>query len=159
MKNFFVKLTKMLCVAVLGVLGFSACSDDPEGHWVAYGSPNAKYKYMGTVTDEQGNPIEGINVVMSGDYVSSTPLASLTLKTDKDGKFSTVTMSSVNTRIKTIEFVDVDGEANGGEFESQTISPKDMTMTQVAEGDGSWYKGEFELSATIKLKSNEKSNQ
>ena len=105
MKNFFVKLTKMLCVAVLGVLGFSACSDDPESASVAYGSPNAKYKYVGTVTDEQGNPIEGINVVMSGDYVSSTPFASLTLKTDKDGKFSTVTMSSVNTHIDlTIEF-------------------------------------------------------
>ena len=54
----------MLCVAVLGVLGFSACSDDPEGHWVAYGSPTADYKYMGTVTDEAGNPIEGINVVL-----------------------------------------------------------------------------------------------
>ena len=152
MKNFIVKLSKMLCVAVLGVLGFSACSDDPESASVAYCSPNAKYKYVGTVTDEQGNPIEGINVVMSGDYVSSTPFASLTLKTDKDGKFSTVTMSSVNTHIKTIEFVDVDGEANGGEFESQTITPKDMTKTQIKEGDGSWYKGESELSANIKLK-------
>lgn len=141
----------MLCVAVLGVLGFSACSDDPEGGAAAYGSPTADYKYMGTVTDEAGNPIEGINVVMSGDYVSSTPLASLTLKTDKDGKFSTVTMSSVNTRIKTIEFVDVDGEANGGEFESQTITPKDMTKTQTKEKDG-WFVGEFEYSANIKLK-------
>ena len=152
MKNFFVKLTKMLCVAVLGVLGFSACSDDPESASVAYGSPNAKYKYVGTVTDEQGNPIEGINVVMSGDYVSSTPFASLTLKTDKDGKFSTVTLTSVNTRINTLDFVDVDGEANGGEFESQTITPKDMTKTQIKEGDGGWYMGEFELSANIKLK-------
>lgn len=154
MKNFFVKLTKMLSVAVLGVMGFSACSDDPGGHWVAYGSPTADYKYMGTVTDEQGNPIEGINVVMSGDYVGGTPFASLTLKTDKDGKFSTIAMSTVDTRfIKTIEFVDVDGEANGGEFETQTITPKDdMTKTQVKEGDGSWYMGEFEYSADIKLK-------
>ncbi len=154
MKNFFVKLTKMLCVAVLGVMGFSACSDDPEGGAAAYGSPTADYKYMGTVTDEAGNPIEGINVVMSGDYVGGTPLASLTLKTDKDGKFSTIAMSTVNTRLmKTIEFVDVDGEANGGEFETQTITPKDdMTKIQVKEGDGSWYMGEFEYSADIKLK-------
>lgn len=145
------KVIKWLCVAVMGVLGFAACSDDPEGGYAAYGSPTADYKYLGTVTDEDGNPIEGINVVMSGDYVSSTPFASLTLKTDKDGKFSTVTMSSVNTRIKTIEFVDVDGEANGGEFESQTITPKDMTKTQTKEKDG-WFVGEFEYSANIKLK-------
>ena len=151
MKNFIVKLTKMLCVAVLGVLGFSACSDDPGGHWVAYGSPNAKYKYMGTVTDEAGNPIEGINVMING-AVNSTGNASLILKTDKDGKFSTVTLTSVNTRINTLDFVDVDGEANGGEFESQTITPKDMTKTQIKEGDGGWYMGEFELSANIKLK-------
>ena len=84
MKNFFVKLTKMLCVAVLGVLGFSACSDDPGGGAAAYGSPTADYKYMGTVTDEAGNPIEGINVVLSG-IVNATGNASLTLKTDKDG--------------------------------------------------------------------------
>ena len=153
MKNFFVKLAKMLCVAVLGVLGFSACSDDPTGGAVAYGSPTADYKYMGTVTDEAGNPIEGINVVLSG-IVNATGNASLTLKTDKDGKFSTIAMSTVDTRfIKTIEFVDVDGEANGGEFETQTITPKDdMTKTQVKEGDGSWYMGEFEYSADIKLK-------
>jgi putative lipoprotein (rSAM/lipoprotein system) len=150
MKNFFVKLTKMLCVAVLGVLGFSACSDDPEGHWVAYGSPNAKYKYMGTVTDEQGNPIEGINVVLSG-IVNATGNASLTLKTDKDGKFATVPLQSYRTQIESIDFIDVDGEANGGEFESQTITPKDMTKTQTKEKDG-WFVGEFEYSANIKLK-------
>ena len=145
------KVIKWLCVAVLGVLGFSACSDDPEYRSAAYGSPTADYKYMGTVTDEAGNPIEGINVMING-AVNSTGNASLILKTDKDGKFSTVTLTSVNTRINTLDFVDVDGEANGGEFESQTITPKDMTKTQIKEGDGRWYMGEFELSANIKLK-------
>ena len=86
------KVIKWLCVAVLGVLGFSACSDDPESDSVAYGSPTADYKYMGTVTDEAGNPIEGINVMING-AVNSTGNASLILKTDKDGKFSTVTLT------------------------------------------------------------------
>ena len=151
MKNFFVKLTKMLCVAVLGVMGFSACSDDPGGGAVAYGSPTADYKYMGTVTDEAGNPIEGINVVMNGT-INGTPLASLTLKTDKDGNFSTVYLRTPSTYFKTIDFIDVDGTANGGEFESQTITFNDMTKTQVKEGDNGWDNGEFELSANIKLK-------
>lgn len=150
MKNFFVKLTKMLSVAVLGVMGFSACSDDPMGGAVAYGSPTADYKYMGTVTDEAGNPIEGINVVLSG-IVNATGNASLTLKTDKDGNFSTVYLRTPSTYINTIDFIDVDGTANGGEFESQTITPKDMTKTQTKEKDG-WFVGEFEYSANIKLK-------
>jgi putative lipoprotein (rSAM/lipoprotein system) len=89
---------------------------------------------------------------MINGAVNSTGNASLILKTDKDGKFSTVTLTSVNTRINTLDFVDVDGEANGGEFESQTITPKDMTKTQIKEGDGRWYMGEFELSANIKMK-------
>ena len=154
MKTTILKFIRAIFVAILGLLGFAACGDDPGSGLCAYGSPTADYKYMGTVTDEEGNPIEGINVVMSGDYVGGTPFASLTLKTDKDGKFSTIAMSTVNTRLmKTIEFVDVDGEANGGEFETQTITPKDdMTKTQVKEGDGSWYMGEFEYSADIKLK-------
>lgn len=150
MKNLILKFAKMLCVAVLGVMGFSACSDDPEGGAAAYGSPTADYKYMGTVTDEAGNPIEGINVVLSG-IVNATGNASLTLKTDKDGKFATVPLKSHSTQIESIDFIDVDGEANGGEFESQTITPKDMTKTQTKEKDG-WFVGEFEYSANIKLK-------
>ena len=151
MKNFFVKLTKMLSVAVLGVMGFSACSDDPRSGAVAYGTPTADYKYLGSVTDEAGNPIEGINVVMSG-VINATAHSSLTLKTDKYGKFSTVPLSATATRIETIDFVDVDGPDKGGDFQSQTITLQDMKRTQVKEGDNAWYVGEFEYSADVKLK-------
>lgn len=151
METTILKFIRAIFVAILGLLGFAACGDDPDLRPSAYGSPTADYKYMGTVTDEDGNPIEGINVVMSG-MVNNTPLASLTLKTDKDGKFSTITMSTSRTYVRTIDFVDVDGPANGGDFESQTITLKEMEVNQVKEGDNSWYLGEFEYSADIKLK-------
>ena len=64
-------------VTILGVLGFSACGDDdPADTPVAYGTPTATYIYRGTVTDEEGNPIEGIDVVFHG-IVEGTMNASL----------------------------------------------------------------------------------
>ena len=52
-----------ICSLIMTALGFAGCSDD-EDTIVAdeYGTPYADYKYMGTVTDENGKPIEGINV-------------------------------------------------------------------------------------------------
>lgn len=54
-----------ICSLIMTALGFAGCSND-EDTIVAdeYGTPYADYKYMGTVTDENGKPIEGINVVI-----------------------------------------------------------------------------------------------
>lgn len=151
MKTIIFKAIRAIFVAILGLLGFAACGDKPEERYQAYGSPTADYKYLGSVTDEAGNPIEGINVVMSG-VINATAHSSLTLKTDKYGKFSTVPLSATATRIETIDFVDVDGPDKGGDFQSQTITLQDMKKTQVKEGDNAWYVGEFEYSADVKLK-------
>ena len=44
-----------ICSLIMTALGFAGCSDD-EDTIVAdeYGTPYADYKYMGTVTDENG---------------------------------------------------------------------------------------------------------
>ena len=140
----------MLSVAVLGVMGFSACSDDPGGGAVAYGSPTADYKYMGTVTDEAGNPIEGINVIMSGNILG---MPNVQLKTESyDGEksnFSTGIFSTADTHIATIDFVDVDGEENGGDFQSVTITPQDMVQESQFDDMPAT---RLEYKATIKLK-------
>ena len=144
------KVIKCLCVAVLGVLGFSACSDDPMGGAAAYGSPTADYKYMGTVTDEAGNPIEGINVIMSGNILG---MPNVKLKTESyDGEkynFSTGIFSTADTHIATIDFVDVDGEENGGDFQSVTITPQDMVQESQFDDMPAT---RLEYKATIKLK-------
>lgn len=144
----FGKLLKLFCAALLGMLGFSACEHTKD----MYGTPTTDFLYEGCVTDEDGNPIKGINVVLRGE-INGSSISSITLKTDNDGNFSTEPISSHKAIVETIDFVDVDGEANGGDFESLTISPEDdMKKTQTKEGDGSWYKGEFEYSVDIKLK-------
>ncbi len=146
MKNLILKFAKMLCVAVLGVLGFSACSDDPESASVAYGVRVLKYCYKGIVTDEDGNPIKGINVVMKGRFDSEE--SSLTISTDDNGEFKSGILVSSKDKVSEVEFVDVDGEANGGEFKSSTLKNGDMTSKDTHKEENY----DLEYSATVKLK-------
>lgn len=148
------RIFRWLSVTILGLLGFSACGgDDPAEIPSAYGTPTANYIYKGTVTDEEGNPIEGIDVVFHG-IVESTMNASLVVKTYEDGTFRTGYLNTSRTRVKTIDFVDRDGEANGGDFESQTLEVKDLDSKKVTEGSG-WYQGEFEVQANVQLEKKE----
>ena len=148
MKNLINKLIRLLCVSVIGMLGFSSC----EEHSDEYGTPITNFLYWGTVTDEAGNPIEGINVIMSGNILG---MPNVKLKTESyDGEkynLSTGIFSTADTHIATIDFVDVDGEENGGEFQSVTITPQDMV--EESRFDDMPPRGTLkEYKATIKLK-------
>lgn len=149
MKNLINKLIRLLCVSVIGVLGFSSC----EEHSDEYGTPITTFRYWGTVTDEAGNPIEGINVIMSGNILG---MPNVKLKTEsymfdeETCVFYTGIFSSSDTHIETIDFVDVDGEENGGDFQSVTITPQDMVESRI---DDMPPRGTLkEYKATIKLK-------
>lgn len=138
------RLTRYLIATLLGLLGFSACSDDEEDEPICmYGTPTADYIVKGTVTDEAGNPIMGINIYPSGTL---TPA-----KTDAEGRFKTDTLSYGGPYI----FVDPDGDANGGRFETDTLYYNDFKCTKVGESKHDWHMGVFELEAEIKLKKEE----
>jgi putative lipoprotein (rSAM/lipoprotein system) len=107
------------------------------------------------VTDETGNAIQGIRVVISAEYpnplYTGTPLTD-TLWTNNNGEYVTgksylveqfAYMKSVQ-----LEFEDVDGAENGGEFQSVTV---EVPVTQVKEGDGHWYNGAYEASANVTM--------
>ena len=132
---------------VISALGFVACdsSDDDNGsdYPIEYGTPTADYKYMGTVTDKNGKPIEGIKATLVGynSLTSSQKVAEFT--TDKNGKFESEVYSETVATVKIIEFADVDGELNGGEFATTSITTSQMQTTKVKDGDGGWYRGEF----------------
>ena len=148
------RIFRWLSVTILGLLGFSACGDDdPAETPSAYGTPTANYIYRGTVTDEEGNPIEGIDVVFHG-IVEGSMNARLVIKTDKNGVFRTGWLNTSQTRVETIDFVDRDGEANGGDFESLTLEVKDLESKKISEGSG-WYQGEFEVQANVQLEKKE----
>ncbi|MBQ8653145.1 MAG: radical SAM-associated putative lipoprotein [Alistipes sp.] len=141
MKTKLQRLTHYLMAMLFGLLGFSACSDDEEDEPIyMYGTPTADYIVKGTVTDEAGNPIMGINIYPSGTL---TPA-----KTDAEGRFKTDTLSYRGPYI----FVDPDGDANGGRFETDTLHYNDFKCTKVGESKHDWHMGVFELEAEVKLK-------
>ena len=144
MKTKLQRLTHYLMATLFGLLGFSACSDDEEDEPIyMYGTPTADYIVKGTVTDEAGNPIMGINIYPSGTL---TPA-----KTDAEGRFKTDTLSYGGPYI----FVDPDGDANGGRFETDTLHYNDFKCTKVGESKHAWHMGVFELEAEVKLKKEE----
>ncbi len=140
MKTKLQRLTHYLMAMLFGLLGFSACSDDEDEPIYMYGTPTADYIVKGTVTDEAGNPIMGINIYPSGTL---TPA-----KTDAEGRFKTDTLSYGGPYI----FVDPDGDANGGRFETDTLHYNDFKCTKVGESKHDWHMGVFELEAEVKLK-------
>ncbi len=104
-----------LFLSALSLLGFSGCSeqgielfDEPD----MYGVPIVDYTFMGEVTDADGNPIKGIEVkISSSDDVVST---------DDQGVFKADFTSDADG-YHTVEFSDVDGVENGGEFAQKSV--------------------------------------
>ena len=113
MKKLIIKSFDKVIVVLLGVLGIFNSCEQPD----MYGMPperyNPRYRFHGIVTDkETSNPIQNIRVVGQGD----------TIYTDTEGKFL---FPSMNAEFH-LKIEDIDGEANGGEFETQEI---DVTFT------------------------------
>lgn len=142
-----------LCTTFVALLGFAACDDDKPEEIdipVAYGTPTADYKYMGTVTDEDGNPIKGINIVFQSNSNSLNKELYRTI-TNENGQYSTDYIHwSAGSGIYQATFTDVDGDENGGHFEDAVIKTHKMNKEQTEKGDG-WYQGKFELTTEVKL--------
>ncbi|MFI3317525.1 MAG: radical SAM-associated putative lipoprotein [Rikenellaceae bacterium] len=132
-----------LFLSALTLLGFGGCSDDGGELYTEldmYGTPLVDYRFMGEVTDAEGNPIKGIEVKISSaeDVVS----------TDSEGAFKT-DFSSYADGSHSVTFTDIDGEENGGEFTSKQI---DVKWTEAEESDG---RDLFDL-GTVTLEEEEK---
>lgn len=149
MNNLITKLIKV-ALGVLGVALVDSCVAKAE-----YGCPYADFEAKGVVIDEDGNGIQGIRVVISAEYpnpnYTGAPLAD-TLWTKHSGEYITgesyidddfAYMDSVK-----LEFEDVDGQENGGEFQNVTI---EVPVFKVKEGDGNWYDGAYETGANVTM--------
>lgn len=161
---------KTLLSGALALLGFAGCIDDNEVPDVPllYGTPSVGYRVIGTVTDGEGKPLKDIQVIMDnprviayldeeGKYicpkVDTVNMKFLpdTVYTDEKGQFSGLNTIAASLSKLTMEFLDIDGEANGGDFNSQQLTENDFEKKPVQDADG-WSTGKFELSKTIKLK-------
>ena len=78
------------------------------------------------------------------------------LYTDSGGEFVSQMMRDGWVDTKKLIFNDIDGEANGGTFKSDSVCMKDMESKQIKKGDGNWYLGTYEYNMEIKLSKEDK---
>lgn len=155
MKKNWKKVSNTLMGSLIATLGFEACDkiiDTPD----EYGAPYAEYQVRGTVTDEEGTPIEGIKARMGQFFVDNAGKEQAffdtdSAYTDEKGELTIEGKSFYDETRTAIILTDEDGEQNGGELQSDTIAMRDMKKEQIEEGKG-WYQGKFRLSFTRQLK-------
>lgn len=159
MKKQWLKAYNLLLGSMVASLGFEACDNTETA--VEYGMPYAEYQIIGTVTDEDGQPVEGIKGRLGVEATDSDGTTSLHFEmgdsalTDSEGRFVMDGLSSMTHMMPSgktvVELKDEDGEANGGHFGTEQIRLDDMEKTQVQKGS-KWYEGKFELRFVRKLK-------
>lgn len=151
MKVRFYRWYNAVLTALLSMLGYGCSSSDlPPAE---YGAPNADYVVKGTITDEDGTPVQGIKAVlkeMPDEYPEYSYGIDSTL-TDAAGKYQ-ITHNYYRSEGMKLIVKDTDGEANGGEYKSDTIDISKLEAKEIGGGDGHWYRGKYEINADVKLK-------
>lgn len=130
---------KRLIYFLMALLGFGAISCDSIDFDAAaeYGCPHVNFSLKARVIDEAGNPIQGIEVRTKGDHRFDNKTGFSDYMGNIDAYGSVWPGSQYE-----VVFEDVDGEANGGQFESLELDITDK-VRQTEEGSGSWYEGGY----------------
>lgn len=134
------------------MLGFASC--DHFG-MVEYGCPTVSFSLKARVVDEAGNPIQGIEVRTEegARFEYNTGFSDYEGNIDAYGGYFWP-----GAQNQKMQFIDVDGEANGGEFETLTVKIENLIQTE--EGDGNWYEGAYTADmGTVTMKLKEKSEE
>ena len=111
---------------LLAMLGFSCSGSDSDDEEIVamYGLITPHYYLGGTVTDQAGTPIEGIKMSLKQVYKSDdfTKVSSLdSMQTNNMGLYEFQCTPWIILRDVKLIVEDIDGEANGGEFLSDTL--------------------------------------
>ncbi len=132
-----------LLLSILGIgttATYTACDIIPGG--CEYGTPFADFKINGTVTNESGQSVPGIKILMMYDSTY----------TDSNGKYNLVTESFPTDQNFPIQFIDVDGESNG---KLQTVDTAVVFVDPDFKGGKDWYEGETSKTFDITMKEEE----
>jgi len=123
------RLLRRLTVLFGWMLGLGGCDNvgAPE-----YGVPSADFDLDGKVVEVgTTNGIPGIEIQFDGVTVTSDANGDWTMTAD--GAFACSQNCNLTAR-------DVDGEQNG----SYADATKNFTATQITDGSGTWYNGEWQ---------------
>lgn len=129
---------KRLIYFLTALLGFGAVSCDSVDFGVAaeYGCPHVHFCLKARVVDQDGTPIQGIEVRLKEDRFDNK-----TGFSDYMGNIDAYGSVWPGSQYEVV-FVDDDGEANGGQFESIELDITDK-VRQTEKGDDRWYEGSY----------------
>lgn len=143
------KFINRILSGILVLLGFSACdkeNNEPENILIMYGTPTASYKISGKAMDKNSTGISNIQVIVKEKrYNSQYYHPGDTLTTNEKGIFYYEGYGISPEQDCRVIFHDIDGEANGGTFQSNSV---DIKTEKIEEGKG-WDRGKG--SATIEI--------
>lgn len=91
-----------LCVAVLALLGFSCSDSNGVGSECMYGTPTGSFDAKGTVTDEEGSPVENAEVRVTFPNAPSGIYSVETVKTNSSGEYAMMGGSDGATQMKVV---------------------------------------------------------
>lgn len=153
-KRQFIKGTNWALAGLMGLLGFTDCSNDSPVDM--YGTPWSRYHIKGTVVNKiTGEPVKDIEVKIAipdsiASYFPEELKNSWKTATDKEGAFKlSNTPESYLTEEIPIVVSDIDGAENGL-YQSDTIYTDYKGAIKTEEGKG-WYNGEFTKTIQIEL--------
>lgn len=162
-----------LLTTIISLLGFSSCETSME----MYGCPYAEIDLEGTVTDENGKAIEGVQVKLCYTYIEThegkDSVINIFLNdstiTDAYGKYKINPRGvmpgefikwpaykggsfSVNKESNySLQVEDIDGEANGGLFTNTISKFETATIVQTQKPDNAWFEGAYIITQNIVL--------
>ncbi len=117
---------------------------------VMYGSPSTTYEVKGKVLDADGNPINGIKIVLTDD-----PYDIAESQSSENGDYK-IRHTTFPTHRLHLTAEDIDGVKNGGEFETQTFE-LDFSKVEAKGDKDAWYNGTKSLEKHIVMQ--EKSDE
>ena len=158
MKVKFNRWYNAVLTALLSMLGYGCSSTeeplDMYGPPVEYGTPHADFIIKGRVMDESGTPVQGIKTSLKTVFESNNIHYALgvdSVQSDVSGHYQLKTTDRKSQYDKVI-VEDIDGEANGGEFLSDTLDVDYNKAVKTKDGDGKWSLGIYEITQDVKLK-------
>ncbi len=163
MKVRFIRWYQTILTALLTLMGFEACGSNEEDDTIRlmYGVPNAAYHLSGTVTDQDGNPVEDIKAAVKMAYMIDAKNQAIvydgidSVKTDANGQYKLAFSGFPNNPGIKVIVEDIDGPANGGEFQSDTLDIDYDKAVMTEEGKSTWNSGTFAIRQDIKMKKKE----
>lgn len=113
-----------------------------------YGCPEVSYHVMGTVTNEDGQPIPGIGVSLMHNWYDEVDDWRYDDTTDANGHYD-IHFDNFNNPIL-VDFRDIDADQNGNYIDS-TVSISTDNVSLVG-GDGNWNEGTGFITKNVTLK-------